>query len=139
MGFEIVFLLYLLELSIEDLRKKQIRMVSLAIGCLFVLTSLWCVGNVSFAERVVGSFLGIMFLLVSKLTRGAIGIADGILILYLGVVFGISVGIQVLCISFMLCCLFCMCKVVICHVSRKKRIPFVPFLFMGTVGILFLN
>lgn len=133
----IVFLLLCI-CSWCDWRKKEIPMhclllMTIVVGILAIVCPdkrLW--------SRLGGGALGVLFFLISKVTKEAIGYGDSWLILILGVQLGLSLVLQLLLLASLLA------GVVSLFILLKKRwkksatIPFVPFLLVGYLGVMFL-
>ena len=83
---------------------------------------------------VMGILLGAAFLLVSKVTKEGLGYGDSILILLLGAFVGLWQVLLVLVIAFASAAIFSSVVLVLKKMSRKKQIPFVPFLLLGYIG-----
>lgn len=75
-----------------------------------------------------GGAVGIAFLLVSRGTREGLGYADSITIFLLGIFLGIWELLAVLGTAFLLSGMAAMVCLAIKHWSRKKTMPFLPFL-----------
>lgn len=75
-----------------------------------------------------GGVVGIVFLLVSRWTREGLGYADSITILLLGLFLGIWELLAVLGTAFLLSGMAAMVCLAVRHWSRKKTMPFLPFL-----------
>lgn len=128
-----IMLSYLTVLSVEDIRKKQIKVFSLGLGAFIVLIALFLYTQPSLLERWIGALIGGIMLLIGFLSKGAIGAADSVIILYLGVLYGATFVLSVLCIASVICCLCCIIFLGFRIMNRKKRIPFIPFLFVGFI------
>lgn len=83
---------------------------------------------------IMGMLLGVAFLLVSKVTKEGLGYGDSILILLLGAFVGLWQMVLVLVIAFGSAAIFSIIVLVLKKMSRKKQIPFVPFLLLGFLG-----
>ena len=121
-----------------DWRKKEIPLL-----CLLLMTVVVGIFSIACPEkllwsRVGGGALGALFFLISKVTKEAIGYGDSLLILILGVHLGLSLVLQMLLLASL------PAGVVSLFVLLKKRwnksatIPFVPFLLVGYLGVMFL-
>lgn len=124
-------MLYLGILSYQDLRKRKIAIPFLLFGILLAIASMFLMREVVWWERVAGAFIGILMLGVCKVTKEAIGMADCILILYLGIMEGYLSCICMLCYTTFLCCIFCIGCLGFKIITKKQRIPFIPFLLLG--------
>lgn len=123
---------YLLWLCVEDIRKKQLSLWILLIGC--VGSALYCVLYREFIWIIMGILPGAVLLLVSFLIPGSIGSGDGILAITYGMVFGWRQVSIWLIVSFLLAAVF---GVIWKSIERRKyaMIPFVPFLTLTHMGL----
>lgn len=127
---------YLMVVSMIDLRKKTVSWMMLLLGG--VLCGLCCLtsGAEGIINRLFGAGLGLILLIISRVTREAVGRADSILVICLGAVLGFDQCIKMLCISLGLCCICCMVGLSFHVITKKYRIPFIPFLFAGFICCL---
>ena len=122
---------YLSILTVEDIKKKKIRMLLLLLGVGVVIGGLFLNEGPTIIERVVGGGIGVVFLLITRVTKGGIGLADDILVLYLGVLYGYLPCLTILLIASIVCSLCCMLMVGFRLITKKARIPYIPFLLIG--------
>lgn len=122
---------YLSVLSVEDIKKRKVRMLLLYLGVGIVVGGLFLYRSPTIIERVVGGGIGLVFLLITWVTKGGIGLADGILVLYLGVLYGYLPCLTILLIASIACSICCMLMIGFRLVTRKARIPYIPFLLIG--------
>lgn len=122
----------------RDCKEKQIPLTLLLImSGAAVLFAVFCPRE-SLGAIIGGAFVGALFFLISKLTKQAIGYGDSWLILILGVYLGASLALQLLLLaSFMagVCSLFLLIRN---HWNKRIGIPFVPFMFLAYLGVMFL-
>lgn len=85
-----------------------------------------------------GAFIGVIILVLSKLTRGGIGMGDGLLLIVTGLFLGIWKNTELLLGSFFLAALFSISLLIAKKADRKKEIPFIPFLLLSFLGLVFL-
>lgn len=114
--------------AVMDIQYRSVPGWMLLIQGILVL-----VYRIFFAEGSVflwaaGGVVGIVFLLVSRWTREGLGYADSITILLLGVFLGVWELLAVLGTAFLLSGLAAMVCLVVSHWSKKKTMPFLPFL-----------
>lgn len=126
-----IMVMYLGTLSVIDLRKKKIHVCCLIFGIFIMAASMIESSNPLWYERLAGAGIGLGMLLVSVITKEAIGKADCILMLYLGVMLGYAECLKLLFFSFLICSIVCMVCLGFRVVTRKQRMAFVPFLFVG--------
>ncbi len=124
--------------GIEDLRKKEIRllyMMAMGVvaigGCLLREDQNWY-------GAFGGFFIGLCMLGISYISEEQIGKGDGLVIAALGILCGVRNTLGIVCFAslFMLIPAF---VVILRKKSRKTRLPFLPALFGGYVMIFVLG
>lgn len=131
-----VILVYLMICALYDMRKHKLPMWILAAGTLVSL------GIVLISERdtwylwVSGGAVGVLFLMAGRITKESIGYGDGWMILNLGICCGIWKLCSLLFMAFLLIMAVSAAGMVFFKWKKEKRIPMVPFLFIGYVGVL---
>lgn len=126
-------LLLLVICTIEDCKHKKIITWHLLIALPFLCLDLWCNVNVTLLSRVLGLAIGAIFLLLSKLTKEQIGIGDAYIITAIGLMLGGMKCLEVITFSFFISSIVAIILMVFFHFSRKKTIPFIPFLLLGFI------
>ena len=79
-----------------------------------------------------------IFLLASVITGGALGMGDGWVMLALGCMTGTTVYLRTLGSGLFLSAVVSALLLTVFHRSRKTEIPFIPFLFLGYTGGIFI-
>lgn len=133
----IICICYLIILSVQDVRNKNVSLRLLLIGLLVSILYQLIWSESSLLLCAAGAAVGVGFIGISKVTKEGIGYGDSILILTLGIYMGLWEVIYLLIISFLLSAVFSMGVLTVCHYNRKKSIPFIPFLTVGYI-LLFL-
>ena len=116
------------EIPLYLLIVMSVDVLILAIGC----------GGLRLGLRLGGALVGVLFFLIGKCTKEAIGYGDSWLMLLLGVYLGAMQLLQLLLIASVVA------GVISLFFLWKKRwkktvaIPFVPFLVVGYLGVVFL-
>lgn len=90
-GYVVLFV-YLLVMSVYDIRKGEIQLTISLLAALVLLMrqlSLVLGGGIGLSAAFPGVLVGGVLIVVSILTRGEIGIGDGIVFMVSGLVFGI--------------------------------------------------
>lgn len=128
----VLFAAYLLVLAVADIRKKELQLTYIAAGLLFIPLFM-IAGPADIVTAVYGIIPGIIMLVLYFLSKGQIGMGDVLLLL----VIGPSVGFDgCICIVFSALLLMLPVAAVILisgRLTRKSRVPFVPFIFVGNV------
>lgn len=133
-----VFELYLLVLSVMDLRTRQLNLVFLSAGIVPVIAGGFCERKIHPVLLIAGGGVGIVFLLTSRMTKESFGYGDSILILIMGCFLGFWDLMSVLAAAFLLAAVFSAVMLWRKKFSRRSSFPFVPFLAAAyTGGMLF--
>lgn len=89
-------------------------------------------------SMAAGLALGILFFLGSKATNEEIGYGDSWIITILGLYLGIKKLLWALFLSSMVAGVFSLIILMKNNWKRGQAIPFIPFLFLAYVGVMFL-
>ncbi len=121
----------------HDLQSKKIP--AIWIWIYLGITSVYKIGMIAYGKSSVKELLlclfpGITLLFFAYIGR-QVGSGDGWLIIASGLYLRWEELIEVLCYSFMAAGLFSVGYLLFVHKNRKDRIPFVPFLFLGTMAL----
>lgn len=133
----IIIMVYLLSMSIMDLKVKKISYTASILCILGIICCYIVKGKVADMYLLSGTLLGLGIIFLSKLTSGAIGIGDGIVFCLTGSVLGVIQNFSLLCISLLLAgaaSIFLLC---IHKLKKKDKIPFVPFVFLAFGGMIY--
>lgn len=123
---------------IHDIHNKKIPAIWIwsclgsAIGFRLCMIDL---GKSSVEESLFCILPGIALLIFSHVS-GKVGSGDGWLITAGGLFLEWEKLMEQLCYSFVAAGLFSVCYLLVVHKKRKDRIPFVPFLFLGTLFLI---
>lgn len=127
----------LLLCGLSDIKTKHIpiKITILCIILLFILMPFQ--RNISIINSLLGAFVGVVMIGISKVSRGQVGIGDGIILTITG--FGIGLWNNLTLLIYALFCISIVAMILLAlkKISRKKTLPFVPFLFIGYIGVLF--
>ena len=85
---------------------------------------------------LIGMTLGAVLVAVSKWSKEALGIGDALLILMIGMGMGIYQTALVVFYALFVTSVVCAVLLMMKRVGKKTRIPFVPFLLLGYVGVI---
>lgn len=136
----IVEVSYLCLLGIIDLKTRRIPKKILTLG-IFLAVGKNVIdynknGFHSVLVNLAGVGIGIVFIVISYLTREMIGYGDSILIGIIGGCVGLWDLLYLLTLSFVICSVVSLIGLVLKGVSKKETLPFVPFLFLGLLGVI---
>lgn len=119
--------------GIEDVRKKEIRIIYVVamgivacVGCLFQQNHSWY-------GALGGALIGLCMLGISLLSEEQIGRGDGLVIAALGLFFGVRNTLGMVCFASLFMVPIALLIIVIKKEKKKIRLPFIPALFLGYV------
>ena len=135
-GTAMVFLC-LIGMSCFDWRYQKIPMVWLVKFGAFVMVWRLMEGSGYWELTVLGILVGILSLWMSKVTKEAVGYGDSVMILLLGIHLGIIRQLLVLTIASMLSAVLSLVGMTAWGWTRRKTIPFLPFLSIAYGGVMF--
>lgn len=128
------FAVYLIILSVTDIRKRSLKLSFLLSGFLFTAAGELCGRNIPVLSLAAGAAVGAVFLAVSKVTEEAFGYGDSILIIILGSFLGFWNILSLLITAFLAAAAVSVFLLIRKHCGRKESIPFVPFLAAAYIG-----
>lgn len=132
-----VICILLIVAGVMDWRKKALPLwLLVGMSLIIPIFALWC-KDTSLWQRVAGLCLGLAFFLISKVTKEAIGYGDSWLILLLGLHLGITGALQVLFAASLCAAIYALFYLWIRKWNRNATLPFVPFLAIAYLGVLF--
>ncbi|BCJ92480.1 hypothetical protein acsn021_00490 [Anaerocolumna cellulosilytica] len=128
--------IWLLLCSLQDIKSKKIHLYLIGLGFIASLVISFVYHDAAFWERAVGAIPGLFLLALNPITRGQIGLGDGLIVLILGVCLGFTLTASMLLLGLFASALYSAILLLFKKAGRKKTIPFVPFLFLGFLGVL---
>ncbi len=133
---DIALLICLLILSVEDIKERKINV-------LFILPIAVVTGSVSLYYGMASKTLlialipGALLILTAVLFPEKIGVGDGVTVALIACGIGRAV-FMALFLSFFICSVLSLILLALRKVNRNSKIPFVPFLALGTgICVLF--
>lgn len=123
-------------LAVVDFKKKQISNVFLLIVSAIVIVNYVIFRPITIINLIGGVAVGIVLLGISYVTRQKIGVGDGLLVMILGAYLGFEVIGFVLLYALTLSAIWSGLLLRIKKVNRHYTIAFIPFIFVGYVGVL---
>lgn len=123
--------------GVMDWRKKELPLWFLGGMSLIISILALCCKDISLWQRVTGVCFGFVFFLISKVTKEAIGYGDSWLILLLGIHLGITGVLQVLFAASLFAAIYALFYLWVRKWNRNATLPFVPFLAVAYLGVLF--
>lgn len=143
--WKVIFvLLYLIILSIMDIREKQVPLYLLAAGLILAiiigigeetkegLNSGMNLLNIG-GKILLGMIPGVFFLGMAWLT-GKAGKGDGIVVMIVGILSDYRICMAVFCTSLLLISAFAVCMMALHKIHKKASLPYIPFLAVAYAG-----
>lgn len=134
MAARIVLCVILCVESFLDIRKKQVWLwlPVLAAGCgiFFAMQQ----KQISIKELFLCGGITVIFGIISKVSNEALGMGDVWVIGSILAVMGVMKGVGILFLSFFLAAVYGGILMIVKKTGKQKTFPFVPFLFLGTMG-----
>ncbi|WP_274420991.1 prepilin peptidase [Blautia sp. XA-2221] len=134
---EIVTMLFLGYSAWTDWRKHEISLILTGVYASVGLIYSFMSGR-EIQDILIPVLIGAVFLAASVITRGALGMGDGWILLALGCMTGTMAYLRTLGIGLFLSAVISAILLTVFHRNRKTEIPFIPFLFLGYAGGIFI-
>lgn len=135
--FKFVLFIWLLLCSLEDLKRQEINIVLIGLGSgLLFLISIF-LGELNFWDRFAGFVLGLIIIILHKVTREQIGLGDGLILCATGIALGFNTNVAILINSLLFSAVFSLIYIIIKKANKKTTIPFVPFVLLASLGVIF--
>ena len=133
---EIVTTLFLGCSAWTDWKKHEISLILTGIYASTGLIYSFMSGR-EIQDILIPAVIGAIFLLASVITGGALGMGDGWVMLALGCMTGTTVYLRTLAAGCSVCSGISAASDSVSQ-KRKTEIPFIPFLFLGYTGGIFI-
>lgn len=133
-----VLLIWLFLCSWQDIKRQQISLALILVGFVLLLAISIYQNEISLWERLGGTSLGLVVIGLNKITRGQIGMGDGLILSITGVTLGLYLNSMIVFNSLFIAGFFSIIFLIIKRVNRKTTIPFLPFVFIATIGVVLL-
>lgn len=132
----IILLIYLAIVSAVDIYKREIPLKSSMVCLLLIILMSLSIDKTKITTILLGLLIGLLLLALSMITKGSIGFGDGIMFLVVGSALGFAGTLTVLAGSLILASVTAVILMVFCHVGKKYRIPFAPFVCFTYGGMI---
>ena len=133
-----IILGFVLICTLFDLKIRAIPIwVMMLFSIVTVLVCLFC-RRERMGIMAAGLMIGMFFLILSKVTKEAVGYGDSWIITLLGMHLGAEKLLWALFIASFLAALASLYQMWKQNWDRMGSLPFVPFLAIGTAGVIFL-
>ena len=123
---ETIIVFYLIVMGAIDVRKKQLPILP-GVVCLGLTVTVLLVAGYELMSIVTGVLVGVMLYGISRVSHGGIGEADALVYAITGASLGFFKNCEVLLISLVMAAIVGSVLMIVKHVGRKYRLPFVPF------------
>lgn len=121
----------------KDWKKREISLLSVVIFGAAGL--IWGLADHSLGiQNLFLEGIGVLFLLLSIFTKGKIGMGDAWILLTAGILTGLRDYLRMLVLGLLLTSLWAGYLLAVKKEKRDTEIPFLPFLFLGYIGGVFL-
>lgn len=132
----VVVILIMLKLSIEDICTQKVSRAEMWI--VLLLTALYSVmeffyGNRTFSMQILLLFPGIILLFVGKIHRELCGLGDGIAFLSMGFLLNAEEYLCGAVVLGIISIVTSLTMIIFCKVEWKRKIAYIPFVFIGIV------
>lgn len=131
-----ICMIFLAICSWNDIKTKEIPVYLLNIATFFVVLFRILNREQGWFLWIGGMISGFLFFMISRCTNEALGYGDSWIILLLGTFLGFWDLVYLLGAAFLFCALTGMICMIRYGWSEKIKIPFVPFLMIGYIGVL---
>ncbi|MBO4395130.1 MAG: prepilin peptidase [Eubacterium sp.] len=121
-----IIVLYLVVMAVIDVQKKEIPLLPGAI-CFGITVVTLLVAGCDFMPILTGVMVGGLLFVISLVSRGGIGQADALVYAITGASLGFFKNCEVLLMSLVMAAVIGSVLMIVKHVGRKYRLPFVPF------------
>lgn len=125
----------LIILSVWDVKKQEIP------GAFPLLIGIGAAifrGPGLIAETLMGAVPGGVLMFMGFLCHGQIGIGDGVMAACMGMLLGGRESLETILLSFGFVFIFSCVGLVLRKLTRKSRLPFVPFYLAAYIGVVYL-
>ena len=130
--------IWLMICSWQDIKKKRVHVFLIGVGFFILCACSFLIGEITIWSRIAGLGLGLLLLLLTLITRGQIGIGDGLIVSIIGVSLGFPIAAFTLTYGLFASAVFSIGLILIKKVNKKATIPFIPFIFIGYLGVLLI-
>lgn len=131
---KVVLCMILLLESYIDIKRKQVwiwlPMLAASVEILCIIIE----KNINIKEFIICMGITAIFWIISKVSNEALGMGDVWIIGSILIVMGVMDGMGILFLSFLLAAVYGAILLVVKKKGKHITFPFVPFLFLGTIG-----
>lgn len=128
----------LLLCAIKDFKKREVSLWSICIGGIGILGNILVSEGGYLYHNIWGIIIGGCLLIMSKVTGGQLGMGDALVFCITGIGLGFWNNINLLLWSLCLAAIWSIVWSVFHGFYRKRELPFLPFVCLGYIGVIFL-
>lgn len=121
--------------SIYDCKYYKLPIWLLGLGLLGGLFC-WMLQGKELTELLPGMLPGLVALVLSYITQEQIGYGDGIILLIIGCCLGVKYCVWIVFAALLGCFLTSLLLIIFHKAKKKARIPFVPYMCIGTIVVM---
>ena len=136
--FKVWVIIFLFICTVLDIKTRRLPVWFMIVGNVAAVVFRLLNWGQNTALWIGGIVIGIVFLLLSKWTKEGFGYGDSWMILILGISLGLWDILLLLSIALSCAGLLALFLLARGKWSQKVAFPFVPFLMLGYVGVLYL-
>ena len=125
--------------AIQDIKQKEVCIWIIGLGAIFISICIPFCNSFSLMDSIGGVVVGGGVVLISKLTRGKVGMGDGFMLCATGVGLGLWGNLELFAFALFMAAVLCIILLVLRLIDRKKSIPFIPFLLLSFIGLIFIR
>ena len=133
-----IILLVLVYSTYTDIKTRKVMMIPI-LGCYFLALLEYFLPIGQNCVSIIGILPGIMLIPISIVSKGELGMGDVYLTIAIGLFMGIKGTLEILMIASGIAAVYSLIMLILKKVDRKTRMPFVPFILSGYLGILIIG
>ncbi|MDO5518927.1 MAG: A24 family peptidase [bacterium] len=127
----------LLICSYTDIREKKVSIWIIITGVQAVIVLNFITKDITMINALLGGIIGLLLIGVSKLTKNALGLGDAMLIAMIGLALGMFNTLLALFYALLITAVVSAILLVFKRVKKQSQMPFVPFILLGYLGVIF--
>lgn len=130
--------LFLSICAFYDVKEKQLSAVFLIGVFVAIAAGELFIGQKAVTELMLDIIIGGVFLGIALVSKQAVGYADGVVLCCSGLILGVYANLNLLFYSLIAISICSIVMLLLRKATVKDRIPFLPFMLVGYLGVLVL-
>lgn len=126
----------LLYSSWTDIKKREVSVKALIIFGILGIMCGFLGASLNFVDMSLGVLVGLIVVAISVISKGELGLGDGFLLCISGLYLGVYKNSELILIGTFLAAIYSIILVIMKH-SFRQEFPFVPFLAISYIFLLF--